>query len=92
MNDIITLIQDDGTKREVFAGLRSIGMTEFYQSRATGHKPELKFVIPDYLDYNDETLLSYDGKLYRVLRTYRAGLELELVVSRASEEEVELYA
>lgn len=91
MNDIITLIHDDGTKREVFAGLRSVGQTEFYQSRATGYKPELKFVLADHLDYNDETIIQHEGKFYRVVRTYRTGQELEIVVTRASEEEAELY-
>lgn len=91
MNDIITLIHDDGTKREVFAGLRSVGMTEFYHSRATGFKPELKFVLADHLDYNDETIIRHEDKLYRVVRTYRTGQELEIVVTRASAEEAELY-
>lgn len=91
MNETITLIHDDGTKREVFAGLRSVGMTEFYRSRATGFKPELKFVLADHLDYNDETIIQHEGKFYRVVRTYRTGQELEIVVTRASEEEAELY-
>ena len=39
MNEVVTLYlrtpgTDDVTKREVFAGLRSIGMTEFYQANA----------------------------------------------------------
>ena len=91
MNEIITLIHDDGTKREVFAGLMSVGMKEFYESRATGFKPELKFVLADYLDYNDETIIQHEEKFYRVVRTYRTGQELEIVVTRASEEEAEFY-
>lgn len=94
MNEILTLIQqthgvDDygdpvvkETTREVFCGLRSIGQKEFYQAQAVGIQPELKFVLADYLDYNDEALVAYNGQRYRVLRTYRAGLELELVCYR----------
>ena len=70
------------TRREVFAKLGSIGQKEFYQAHAVGLQPELKFVLADYLDYNEETLVEYNGQRYRVLRTYRAGLELELTVYR----------
>ncbi len=94
MNEILTLItatqhaDEYGdltvteTTREVFAKLGSIGQKEFYQAKAVGLQPELKFVLADYLDYNDETLVEYNGQRYRVLRTYRAGQELELTVYR----------
>ena len=70
------------TTREVFARISSIGQKEFYQAQAVGLQPELKFVLSDYLDYEGETLVEHDGQRYRVLRTYRTGLELEVVVYR----------
>lgn len=94
MNDILSLVQqthsvDDygdpvvtETSRDIFCGIRSIGQKEFYQAQAVGLQPELKFVLADYLDYNDETLVVYNGQRYRVLRTYRTGQELELVCYR----------
>ena len=94
MNEILTLITATQTAdeygdlvvtettREVFAKLGSIGMKEFYQAQAVGLQPELKFVLADYLDYEGETLVEYNGQRYRVLRTYRAGQELELTVYR----------
>lgn len=94
MNSILTLIQQTTsvdaygdsvlteTARDVFCGLRSIGQKEFYQAQAVGLQPELKFVLADYLDYNDETLVAYNGQRYRVIRTFRTGQELELVCSR----------
>jgi len=94
MNDILILIrQAQGvdeygdptiteTRRDVFCNKASIGQKEFYQAHAVGLQPELKLVIADYLDYEGETLVEYDGQIYRVLRTYRAGQELELVVYR----------
>lgn len=91
MNENLTLIKDDGSRRDVFAGLRSVARSEFYQAQAAGYKPELVFVLADYLDYDDESLVKHDGKLFRVLRTYRAGQELEIVVTQASAEEVALY-
>lgn len=92
MNEIITLIlrtpgTDTVTKRDVFARMASIGMTEFYQANAQDIHPEAKFILADYLDYNGETLLDWNGQRYHILRTYRTGQELELVVVRASYEE-----
>ena len=75
------------TRRDVFCGLRSIGQQEFYQSHATDFRPEIKFVLADYLEYNGETLAEYDGRRYRIIRTYRTGQTLELVAQRASKEE-----
>ena len=39
-------------EREIFAKMVSIGQQEFYQAQANGLKPELKFEIADYLDYD----------------------------------------
>lgn len=95
MNESITLIKrtpgsDDITKRDVLCGLRSIGQAEFYQANAVDIHPEAKFILADYLDYDGETLVDWNGKRYRVLRTYRTGQELELTVVRASAEEARL--
>ena len=91
MVDVLLLISDDGERREVFAKPLSIGTAEFYQAAATDYKPELKLALADYLDYSGETYVKHNGTLYRVLRTYRAGQELELTLTRASLEEVEMY-
>ena len=90
MDELITLVSDSG-QQDLVATLRSIGQSEFYQAHAAGYRPELKFVLADYLDYNGEDLVKHDGTLYRVLRTFRNGLELELIVGPASAEEVALY-
>ena len=98
MNEVVTLIartwdedknQWDETKRDVFCGIRSVGYGEFYASNATDYRPELKFVLADYLDYAEETLTEYNGVRYRILRTYRTGQELEMTVERAPAEEAE---
>lgn len=92
MIDVITLIEqtrgvDDygdpvitESARDVFARLGSIGQQEFYQAHAVGLKPEIKFVLTDYLDYEGEDLVQYEGQRYRVLRTFRKGQELEITV------------
>ena len=91
MNELITLLADDGTSKDVLCGLLSIGQQEFYQSSATAFRPELKFILADYLDYNGEPLVDHNGQRYRVIRTYRAGQKQELVVERASAEEGGVY-
>lgn len=66
------------TSRRIFCSVASIGQREFYQAAATGLKPEIKFIMADYLDYRGEKLVEHDGKIYHVLRTFRNGQELEL--------------
>ena len=90
MTELLTLIKGD-TTRTVFCGLRSIGQKEFYEAQAVDFYPELKFVLADYLDYDGEQLCEHNGKRYSVLRTFRTGQELEIVVARASAEEGGVY-
>lgn len=93
MTEVATLIKrahgEQDVKRTVFCGFRSIGMKEFYSANGTDFRPELKLVLADYLDYNGETLVDYNGLRYRILRTYRSGQELELTLERASAEDGE---
>lgn len=90
MNEVLTLISGE-TSRTVFCRLASIGMKEFYEASARDFYPEMKFILADHLDYSNEQLVEYDGRRYRVLRTYRTGQELEIVVTRASVEEGGVY-
>ena len=82
--DTVTTSQE----RNVFAELKSIGQAEFYQAQAVGLKPELKFVIPDYLEYQGEKILKFqdfneaEEQEYSIIRTYRNGNELEIVCKR----------
>lgn len=93
MNDVVVLIKREygkaDAKREVFCGFSSIGMREFYAASTTDFHPELKLILADYLDYEGETLADYNGQRYRILRTYRKGLELELTLERAPAEDGE---
>lgn len=74
--------RQEAVKTEVCCEMASVGMKEFYEAAAVGLQPELKFILSDYLDYNGETCLEYDGKRYRIARTYRAGRKLEIVCYR----------
>ena len=85
-NDVIKLkkklVRPDGTEytseRQVFCRISSIGTGEFYQAYSVGLKPEIKFSLPDYSDYNDEDRIEYNSAEYQVLRTYVNKNELEI--------------
>lgn len=63
----------------VIAELLSISQTEFYQAQTSEHKPEIKFKITDYLDYDGQKYVVYGNVRYTVLRTYRTkNNELEI--------------
>lgn len=91
MNELIKLITVTETtdrygrtvtteaSKELFAAVRSITQSEFYQAQAVGLKPEYKFVIADYLEYNNEKIVEYNGIRYSVKRTYRTGNQLEII-------------
>lgn len=74
--------------REVYARLQSIGQSEFYQAAASGFKPEVKFILADFLDYENEKYVLYQAygtdepETYSVIRTYRSGNQLELTCAR----------
>lgn len=106
MNEIIRLVKESFSmvndygdtvskmeSRTVFATLRSVGQKEFYEAAAVGLKPEIVFVLEDYLDYQDEQIVLYKPfrakkwECYRVLRTYRNDNQLELVCYRGIEDE-----
>lgn len=79
------------TERNVFVELKSITQTEFYQAEAVGLKPEIKFVMADYIDYNNEQIVKYTPfngveEVYSVLRTYRNNNQLELICKRGVED------
>lgn len=100
MNEIILLLKktevaDDAgnlvqsyAEKQVWCKVLSIGQNEFYQGGAKGYKPEIKFVIEDYLDYEGQEVISYkefgqaEPKYYSVIRTYRAGKQLEITCKR----------
>lgn len=89
-NDVITLVSytettdrygrviRQETTTDVFAQVRSIGQSEFYQAAASGLKPTIKFVLADFWDYDDQKEIIYNNVRYNVLRTYRNGNSIEL--------------
>lgn len=54
----------------IFCKKQSVTRSEHYAAMQSGYKPEIVFVV-NHFEYNNETLLNFEGKRYRVLRTYR---------------------
>lgn len=68
---------------EIFASERSIRSNEFYEASRQGLRLSRMFVIKPY-EYNLEECLLYEGKKYKVERTYQKNTEeLELICSEA---------
>lgn len=71
--------------RAVYCTVRSIGMQEAYQAMATGLNPELKICLAHDFEYQDEPLLEYAGRRYKILRTYITEADgIELTVQRVT--------
>ena len=94
--DVITLVHEaeahgvhDTTqerKRYVMCEVRSVGRTEFYTALNAGYEPQIVFVLALAEDYDDERLVIYHGKAYRVIRTYVTASDgIEITVRRDTE-------
>lgn len=68
--------------KEIICEVLSIGQSEFYLAAQSEYKPEIKFKIADFLDYEGEDRILYDGQYYEIVRTYRNGSALEITAQR----------
>lgn len=55
--------------REVIAQQGGVNRSEFYKAAAVGMTPSVVFIVSES-DYQEERLIRFDGKLYRVIRSY----------------------
>lgn len=69
------------TARTVFANVESASAKEFFEGGRNGLNPQYVFTMFLY-DYNDETIVKYDGNRYGVYRTYIKGDTIELHAER----------
>ena len=63
-NEILETIE-----REVFVLPRGVYNSEFYNAAQAGLKPSLALFISNKEDYHGETVLSFEGRNYDVIRT-----------------------
>jgi SPP1 family predicted phage head-tail adaptor len=69
-------------KTTVLCSIKSVGRNEFYSAATNGIRPEIVFIIHDY-EYNGQTKVEFEGKKYRMIRTYSTDFEeVELVCER----------
>ena len=74
-----------------YAEEMSVSQKEFYQGMANGFKPEVKFVLANWLDYSGQEALEYvpfggdesHPIRLRILRLYNDGDRLELTCYRS---------
>ena len=55
-------------EREVFVQPRSVYQSEFYNAAQAGLKPSITFFMTNREDYNNETVISFEGRKYDVIR------------------------
>lgn len=66
-------------KREIFCNKKSVRQNEFYQAQAQGYRPEIMFEIRSSA-YDGESYFEYNGKQYRIIRTFdKNGEIMELI-------------
>ena len=91
MNEQITLISSttcgNGIKLKVtenkhivFCAKESISQREFFEANAAGLKAELKLKLWKQ-DYNGEQIAEYDGKRYKIYRTYEQFDVIEIYLA-----------
>ena len=56
--------------RDVYAEIRSVSRSEYYTALNAGVQPSIVFKLALDADYQDEKFLRFQGKRYRVVRTY----------------------
>lgn len=83
MYDSTAILYKDGTKsydtygnetitrtsREVFVYARGVYNAEFYNAAQAGLHPSITLVLTNRADYEGETLVEFEGKMYDVIRT-----------------------
>ena len=70
------------TAREVFCKVDSVTRSEFFEAGRQGLNPEYRITM-FFGDYNGESIVGYNGKMYSVYRTYQAKTDIiELYVER----------
>ena len=57
------------TRRDVFAGKKSVRQSEYFQAFAVGFKPEVVLEIYDF-DYENEEFCELDGERFTIYRSY----------------------
>lgn len=66
-------------KRGIFAKLDKLSFQNAVEGQSKGFKPQLKFILTDYYDYEGESELEFEGRLYQIGFVNRLGQGLEII-------------
>lgn len=69
----------------VFVNVKSVTRSEFYTAQTAGYNPEVVFQIADYFDYDGQPYIEYEHTLYKIIRTYRTNVALEIVCQHSDD-------
>lgn len=72
------------TEKMCYCRINSVTRNEFYKARENGIQPLYVFVLSEHADYNDEKIVIYKDKRYRVIRSYVKNHAIELTVGEAT--------
>ncbi|MGT2829602.1 phage head closure protein [Streptococcus hillyeri] len=71
----------EDVKTKLLCRKRSITRSEFYQANQAGIRPSLVVDIHSF-EYENQELAEFDGKRYRILKTYPVDIEtIELTLT-----------
>lgn len=66
-------------KTAVFVNVKSVTRNEFYSAQVAGYDPQIVFEIADCFDYAGQPFVEYNDVTYKVIRTYRTSVALQIV-------------
>ena len=74
--------ESETTTSNIFANVKSVRQSEFYQALASNLRPEIAFEIRT-VDYSEQKRLSYNSNKYEIIRTYSKNQEItELICQK----------
>lgn len=69
--------------------VQSVGRREAYEAMSHNLHPEWVLVLGDYAEYDGEQRCEFEGKNYRIIRTYvRGDNRIELTIERVTRYDV----
>lgn len=97
-DDVIYLVSEDPAAHGVFnkpeevqkmcyVRVNSVSRNEYYKALNNDLRPEYVFELSEYADYSGEKIIVYNGKRYRVIRSYVSEHSVELTVEEATVDE-----
>jgi len=81
------VLQPEEIRHTVYANRKSVGHREFYESAGVGYITQMKFDVFSG-DFGNQGMAEYEGKRYKILRTYidpKSGEFTELTLSDLSQ-------